>query len=227
MSSAYDKFISGESFDQAILIGRPTHGDIARVITALYGVEVGGEIGWCAPYAPQTNYHLTFKGPSGRPSELQIHENSHPDSEDDPYFGLATGIAAQRDDESFKIIEALVPKFGGWTRRPDKTRSGSLDYLRATPETAEWRYHAGPDAESPALQAEIALNARFQEGDCRTLYGIMADRVLLDDVIGILTSYRDATVEGTDRLPGSGERLRAKEDQEWGDRIRNIGRRSA
>jgi methyl coenzyme M reductase gamma subunit len=40
MSSAYDKFISGESLDQAILIGRPTHGDIARVITALYGVDV-------------------------------------------------------------------------------------------------------------------------------------------------------------------------------------------
>jgi hypothetical protein len=53
----------------------------------------------------------------------------------------------------------------------------------------------------------------------------MADRGLLDDVIGTLTSYRDATVEGADRLPGSGERLRA--DQEWGDRIRNIGRRSA
>jgi hypothetical protein len=35
MSSAYDKVISGESLDQAILIGRPTHGDIARVITAL------------------------------------------------------------------------------------------------------------------------------------------------------------------------------------------------
>jgi hypothetical protein len=55
----------------------------------------------------------------------------------------------------------------------------------------------------------------------------MPDRGLLDDVIGILTSYRDATVEGADRLPGSGERLRAKVDQEWGDRIRNIGRRSA
>lgn len=81
-------------------------------------------------------------------------------------------------------------------------RSAIVDDIDRLPGSGERTRHEGylPD------EVKVALHNLRLDG--RVLYGIMADRNALDGVIDILTSYRSATMDGVDRLPGSGERDR-------------------
>lgn len=218
--TTYKKFMAGESSDDVILIGRPSHMEVAADISRIIGGgEVGARHGYCAPYARQTNYQLTFRSPVDpqRVFEFWVNEDSHPDPKgDDPWSGLMTNVSCPRDDEAFAVLTALAGVYGGWTRRTEKVRD-LVHGLRATPETAEWTRHDGPGTVSPAFKAEVALHKLGLDG--WPLYGVMADRNLLDSVIGILTDYRSATTDGVDRLPGSGERTRDKESREYRGRM--------
>lgn len=212
-STAYDKFRNGESSDEAMLRGRPTHKDVANTIARLVGSMPDIKYGYCAPYAPQTNFILKFRLPSReRTVEIHIHEDSWP-ADDAHWYGLATDVTAERDDDIFAILQSLADEFGGWTRRPDRSPDAYGSFRIVTPETSEWTYHTGPEGHDPALEAELALTKLGLGGSkfFQPLCGVMSDRKTLETVIEILTTYRDATKEGAKRIPGSDQKIRHDE----------------
>jgi hypothetical protein len=226
-STAYEKFMSGESNDEAMLRGRPSHKDVAKTIARLVGSMPDVEYGYCAPYAPQTNFILKFRLPKKEQiAEIRVHEDSWP-ADDPHWYGLATDVTAARDDDIFAILEGLADAFGGWTRRPDRSRNDYGSFRIVTPETKEWIFHSGPEGHDPALEAELALTKLGLGGSeiFPPLSGVMTDRGILDSVIDILTTYRDATKDGTRRMPGSDQKIRHDEMIERRNRASRRGGR--
>ncbi len=193
--------------DEALLIGRPTEKEVASAISELTGAEVAVSLGYS--FLSFESFSLKFALPEypAQECEISVYVDVLPDDVDTPYRGLISRVFASRNsasinDVTFSIMEKVAGVFGGWTRRPVMVRNKQYGgKMMATPETAYWNYHAKPDTHDPALDAEIEITKHMHSSSAPVLYDIMRNSEKLNALIDILTTYRDATKDGVDRLP--------------------------
>jgi hypothetical protein len=216
---ALDDWENGNSFDEAVLMDRPTQVEVAKVLEELTGSKVTVDLGYNMYYVK--NFILKFATPESPETELSLHMtvDSWVDEKDTPYRGLVSSVSSPRNDVTLEIMKRLARHFGGWTRRTQRT----LVNRKLAPGTTEWEFHANAEKIDPALNVELKMEKLFHSFHTSAIYALMQDKEKLDTLIETLVQYRDATKNGVGRLPGSGERTREQERFNEQNRRRKSG----